>query len=254
MTTVTAGRSAILAALRETERALADLAERSVEAPPAVVARLALHEAMLHERWARAAQAYLDALPARAVSRCPFSGAEVAITIDDAGLDGPWWRYDMPLRPADAAPPTLIGTMGAVHLTEAVERAPFLAMPGPGAPFVLPRLMAEPSVVAVISSIPVGAHQGYLIAYFAPAPVPLDPPDTWGANAATRPGGGWSQAADDDETYDYDIEPWVKSGRVRWIAPEDATLTVRQGMDGCPYIGMTGTRQVQCVQEGEVWS
>lgn len=254
MTATAPGRASCIAALAATERALANLAERADEAPVPAVARYTLHEAMLHDRWAREATAYLAQLPRRAVSRCPFTAAEVAITIDDGGLDGPWWRHDMPLRADDATPSTLVGIMGAMRLVLPVERAAFLAIPGPEAPFLLPRLLDEPSVIAVVSTVPVGAHTGYAIAYFAPAPVPLDPPAAWGASTAARADGGWSEADDDDETYDYDLAPWIASGRLRWIAPGDAALTVREGAEGCPYLGIEGARQVQCVQDGEVWS
>ena len=246
-------RARIVAAIRESERALVDLAGLAEVAPRDVAARLELHEAAHHDMWAAAADAYLKQLPRRAISRCPITGVALELAIDDAGLDGPWWRYDAPLRPAATFPPTFVGLTGAMQLHAPIERAPYLAAPGPGVSWLLPRLLEGTSVVAVISMVPVGAHAGIAVAYFAATDPGLDPPNMWGANTAAHAGGGWSQADDDEDTFDYDLAPWIAAGRVRWIAPGDAALRLRDGVDGCPYLGMDGPQRVQRVQDGEVW-
>lgn len=203
-------------------------------------------------------EAYVASLRRRAVSRCPFSGSTVDVSIDDSGLDGLWWSYESPARPLDPAPPTLLALAGAVALAEPVETAPFLTKPGPEAPFVVPRLLRLAGAKAVVSSLPIGRHTGYAVAYFAdPVPGGVERFNTWGSNeyrvtAAGRT--GWASVAEDPDDYDFELEPWVAAGRLAWIAPGDASLTIRTDAAACPYLGLAGRRSVVRIREGRVWT
>ena len=109
-------------------------------------------------------------------------------------------------------------------LSTTVDSTPFLACPGPGVPYVLPRLLADAGVRAVISTVPVGRHTGYLTAYFAETgPTDVSPANDWGAaySAAGVGGGseGWCATLDDVASFDFDLAPWIASGQVQWTQP-----------------------------------
>ena len=201
---------------------------------------------------------YLEGLPIVPVSRCPFSGDLLQVPVDIGGLDGPWWDYQGPARPWWERQATLVAFTGALRLTLPVERSPWLICPGPEVPYLRVPVMANPDVRAVVSTVPVGAHTGYVVAYFAPAATSdVRPVNDWGAPDYRLPGphgtSGWSSTLDDPTTFDVELEPWVASGRLLWIAPDDPAQVVRSGSEGCPYLSMAGSRQWQRIEDGEIW-
>src|SRR5262249_5554357 len=136
-------------------------AARSVDAAPDDTA-LADVEARLLAALGEISADYLDLLPLPAISRSPITGAAGALAVGTAGLARPWWDCLAPLRPAEPVEPTLYAVTGALALRGAPAPAEFLVKPGPAAPYVLPRLLARPSVSAVISSLPIGPHEGWV--------------------------------------------------------------------------------------------
>ena len=118
--------------------------------------------------------------------------------------------------------------------------------------------MAHPGMVAVISSIRVGRHVGLPVCYYAdPQPMDLERVDDWGIRSFTfqRPDGSMASghAVQADEDKDFDLRPWLESGRLRWIAPGDEALELRTGADGCPYVDLPGERRRRYLQEGKTW-
>lgn len=159
-------------------------------------------------------------------------------------------------RPAETVPPTWFGTNGAIRLCGPVPDTPFLIKPGPEVPFVLPRLLSDPRVKAVIASVPVGGHTALAISYVAkPWPEDLQPINAWANNSyrAVTPGGRatFGQALDEGN-HDYEIAPWIQRGKLLWIAPGDLGATLRGDVDACPYVGMEGHRDVLRIKWGEV--
>jgi hypothetical protein len=198
--------------------------------------------------------AYLAALPRVDVARCPFTGVTATIAIDTYGLDGPWWNALAALRPVEARPATLVAFTGALRLAAEVERPRHLVKPGPGVPFVLPRLMAVDGVRAVIRAVAVGAHLGWTIAYFAERfPEDAARANDWGADHYPL-ADGWDAVPDSGEVRDFDLAPWIERGRLAWIAPGDATLTPRTTVEGCPFVGLAGERGIQRIEGDDVWS
>jgi hypothetical protein len=53
--------------------------------------------------------------------------------------------------------------------------------------------------------------------------------------------------------HSFDLGPWLRSGKLLWIAPGDTTLTLREGEAGCPLVGLTGSRHMAHIREGRVW-
>lgn len=214
----------------------------------------------LHDRADELADRYRELLPEVPVARCPHTDTVVRWPIDTAGLDGWFWNFEAPVRRRPRQlPPTWRAMTGAVRLAEPVEVTPFVVRPGPGVPFVVPRLLGADGMRAVISEVPIGAHTGWAISYFGPRPAGIGLVNLWGADTFpvyddTGAWLGWDTelrptAAD----YDFDLEPWLDSGRLLWIAPGDADAVLREGSDGCPYVGLTGTRDLPYLQQGRIW-
>ena len=220
--------------------------------------RLVKHYNFYMLRLDRLRAEYIAGVPAVPLSRCPFTNEVMQHSIDDHGLDGLWWDYNTPARPGERLPSSYFAMTGALRLKGSVSRAPFLCKPGPEVPYVVPRLLRYSMIMAVISSIPVDEHQGYVITYFA-RPVPLDIPriNTWGAIDYVFPNDKgkvcWDTHPYDPKDFYFELEPWISAGRVRWIAPGDQTLTLRDTTSGCPYLGLEGRRTITRIQEGKVW-
>jgi len=206
---------------------------------------------------------YLEGLPVRDLSRCPFTGEKFSLAIDDLGLDGLWWNFDAPKRPENKLPATYFALDGALQLEGEPEKVPFLCSPGPDVPFVLPRLQEYIQVKAVISSIQIGPHTAYPIVYYA------DPMLTgemrvndWGTQRYWEtesiipelwtPGQYISLSPDSGE-YDFDLAPWIRAGKLLWIAPGDESLTLHGHVSRCPYLDLPGSRRLKFIRDGKVW-
>lgn len=210
------------------------------------------------DRAAAVRDEYLESLPRVPISRCPITGEELVRTIDVHGLNGPWWDYEGALRPVESGPDTFFALTGAMRLGEPVGDTHFLVKPGPGVPFVVRRLLERPEIVATVSSVPVGVHEGFAIVYFAdPIPHGIRRHNDWGRNRYTAVADdgrvGWDEVDEDEGDYDFDLREWIERGKVRWIAAGDTSLTLREEVDSCPYVGLEGPREIQRIQYGEVW-
>lgn len=201
---------------------------------------------------------YGDRLPRVPFSRCPHTQVVLKRSFDPFALDGPWWHKSRTVKIEEpAAPPTFMVVLGALDLRgrEPVEAvAPVL--PGPAAPFVVPRLLRLPGMKAVISQLPVGTGDvAYPIAYFSEEPHPparLHQPwlrqDMWYPNDS----GGTSWGIKNDP-WDFDLRPWIESGQLLWIRPGDADTTLRSHAEGeaCPYLDLPGERLPQTLGGGK---
>ena len=204
------------------------------------------------------ARRYRDLLPEVPVARCPFTDAPVWWPIDTGGLDGWFWEYPSGVRRDPRhRPPAWLAMTGAMRLAAPVEHTPFTAVPGPGAPFVVPRILgAAPEVLGVIAQVPVGRHTGWAISYFGWPAAGTTLVNLWGAGTypvvADGVCTGWEREESGVSRYDFDLEPWVGSGALLWITPGDESATLRKGVDGCPYLDLPGPRQFAVVARGEV--
>lgn len=234
--------------------------EFDYDKPGAPSERLRERLNILSDQLVHLAYQYRDGLPAVSLSRCPFSGTEMRHSFDPYGFRGMWWHYHNPVRPEHepAAGPHFLGLTGGARIVEPVEETEFLVVPGPAVPFVVPRVLRLPRVRAVISSVPVGRHVAFAITYYTLAPLEnVRPPTIWAtsftsmASSARR---ALDEEIDDVEDWDFALTPWVSSEKLAWIDPSDATLTLRYGVRGCPYLAISGERESQCVQYGKVWA
>lgn len=202
---------------------------------------------------------YLDKLPRIPLSRCPFTGQVVNHSFDPYGIDGLWWNYESPARPMfEDLPQTFCAITGALKIGPVIEKTNFLVKPGPGVPYVIPRILGHEMVKAVLYSLPVGNHTGYTIVYFAESPVTdVKWPNHWGLSyySAGKTGEDfrWYESYDNEDTYDFDLKPWIQSGKLLWIAQGDAEMVLHSSLTRCPYLDLRGERQIQRVQSGKWW-
>ena len=205
---------------------------------------------------AEAARAYEAGLPRVALGRCPLTGEVQFHSFDPFGLDGPWWNHEDPQRPLVERNVTCIALTGAVALAGPVGDVPWLCRPGPGLPYVLPRLLASEGVFATLRQIPVGPHTAWAICYFAAEPpAGIELPNDWGSNQrwdAIDGMPGWSACPEDPAERDFALSPWIARGKLFWIAPGDDTLTLRAELAGCPYVGLPGERREQRIAYGRL--
>jgi hypothetical protein len=202
---------------------------------------------------------YEELLPTQTLSRCPFSGEKVNMAIDTMGLDGYWWNYDDPVRPDKNFPETVFAFTGAVGIKEKIPVTPFLCKPGPGIPFVVPRLLVEPNVKAVISSIEIDGMQAWPIFYFAqPTPYDIVRINDWGQDyyvAEHENGEGYvMQTRDYYIDYDFDLEFYIRRGSLLWIKPNDPSFLLRSTVEDCPYLGLEGRNYPVALYGGKIWN
>jgi hypothetical protein len=215
----------------------------------------AAHLSLLLDRRSQLRVAYEEGLPAVPLSRCPFTGELHAPPLDSFGLGGPYWDYHAPIRPRFTPPSTLLALTGAMKLSSEIEPAPFLAMPGPGAPYLYPRMLRDTAVKAVVYAFPLQRNIAIAIAYFGlERPPYLAMPNLWGAGHYEYEDGGgerhWYEAVDDESSRDYNLRPWIEAGALQWIAPADPGMELRNAVDGCPYLDMSGTQEDQYIYQG----
>jgi len=208
-------------------------------------------------RLAAAEAAYEAALPRPVLSRCPLTGELFRIAIDTAGLDGPWWDAERPVRPAGRRPDTFFALAGAIALPDPPPVTPFTVLPGPAVPWVCPRLLKLPGVRAVISTIEIGSSSAWPIVYYSDDPHPgVRRLDDWGAeeHVAAGPDGEpiVTSAPPRAEDYDFDLRPWLASGKLLWIEPGDGTFLLRSTVGGCPYLGIDGRREPVVLRRGRI--
>jgi hypothetical protein len=196
-------------------------------------------------------------LPEVTVGRCPESGELVRWPIDVHGLDGMFWDYLSSIRrPPHPLPHGWLATAGAMRLADRVEYPPFAVVPGPDLPFVVPRILDNPGVRAVIAEVPVGAHTGWTISYFGPKPEGVTLVNLWGGN--TYPvhrdgvGRGWARERPTVSQYDFELTEWLRSGKLLWLEPGDESATLREGPGGCPFVGLPGRRRITVISNGLV--
>ncbi len=202
---------------------------------------------------------YLSGLPRVPLSRCPFTGQIVLHSFDPYGIDGLWWNYDSSTRPLfEDLPATFCAITGALKLDKEIENTSFLVKPGPGVPYVIPRLLEYETIKAVLYSMHVGRHTGYAILYFTEFPITgVKWPNHWGLSYYSEGTGDgdfrWYESYDTENTLDYDLKPWIKSGKLLWITYEDKDMVLHSSLRSCPYLDLPGEREILRVQSGRYW-
>ena len=197
--------------------------------------------------------AYFAGLPRLPLSRCPHTGALLSKAFDPWGVDGYWWQEEESAHYQEPpAPPSFAVLTGALNLNgkpaKGGTRKP--AYVGPDVPFVIPRLLSLPGMVAVVRGLTMdNGYRAFPIAYFTtqkPGPGTLTA--SW-----TRTSYNWVDETGDPsfsyptDPWDFDLRPWIEKGQLKWIAPDDDSLALHSEAEKCPYLDLAGTRQQQII-------
>ena len=241
------------AAVEELEDVIAD----PEAGQPFSADRLRWHRDVYARERNRARRSYVESLPRLAVSRCPFTGELVEHSFDADGIEGLWWRSELPERPAEALPATFVALTGALRFERAPPATSFLVQSGPAAPYLLPSVLQSPGeVTAVICSLSVGDARGYAVCYFsrARADVTARIP-AWGAGNHRWEPGSPLLLPDGDRALerDFELAPWVDRGALRWIAPGDGAHELRATVLDCPYLDLPGSHEEHWSLDGRVF-
>ena len=211
----------------------------------------------MKERYYQILAEYADRLPRVEMSACPFSGEVLKRSFDPWGVDGPWWHKDPEVRIEEPGPPgtfkVLLGALSLGGRTPTEARAPVI--PGPEVPFVVPKLLELPGMIAVVSRLESALGDlAYPVAYFSNEEIPPDQlhqfwlrQDFW----FTQDDGSSAWLIANDR-WDFDLAPWVNSGKLRWISPGDPDWVVMDGSTGrkCPFVDLPGDRLPQILAWG----
>jgi hypothetical protein len=213
---------------------------------------------LLRENYYQILAEYADRLPRIVMSVCPLTGEPFKHSFDPFGVDGPWWHQDREVEIDEPEPPdtfrVLLGAL-AFHGREPTESRDQV-IPGPEVPFVVPRLLELPGMVAVVSRLqPETGDIAYPVAYYSPEEIPqqrlhqhwLQQEHFFEIEAGKS---SWLIAND---VWDFDLEPWIRSGKLRWTDPDDSGALVPAGDAGgrCPYLDLTGDRFPQGLAGGQ---
>lgn len=202
-------------------------------------------------------QEYQRRLPRLAMACCPLCEKPLFHSFDPFGLDGLWWRSDA--SPEEPTPcPHFCVLLGAVDLAGSKSKPDFDVHPGPGVPFVVPRLLAMPEMVAVVSDIQMlDGARAFPTAYFAPRRPPVQAlTASWARGNfvySTQLGAhAWRRANEspigDPEEWDFELGPWLNAQKLRWCDPgSDGTTLSRQPPSACPFINLRGVRRPQVI-------
>lgn len=206
-------------------------------------------------------QGYYDGLPRAVLGRCPFCQSLFRNSFDPWGPDGYWWQEKDTMHTEEPARcPHFSVLQGAVRLhPESVKGAPRNeSVLGPGVPFVIPRVLEQPGVVAVVMAVPMEhGHTAYPITYYSRDSLPPHAfTQPWTRTSFSWPdekgGFGWRI---DTDPWDFELEPWVGRGKVFWIEPGDDEYRLRSAGDGtCPFVKMQGVRERQYVKGDQLWT
>jgi hypothetical protein len=200
---------------------------------------------------------YFRRVPRLPMAPCPQCGRVLYRSFDPFGLDGLWWRSDaQPEEPA--ACPHFCVLLGAVSLGEHRPSPGFEVHPGPGAPFVMPRLMGLEGMSAVLAEIPlVDGAVAYPVAYFAARRPPVQRlTASWARTNfvyTTQLGEhGWrasEEPTEADPVWDFELRPWLTGGRLSWCEPgSDRTMLGARPPAECPFLDHPGLRRSQVVR------
>jgi hypothetical protein len=201
---------------------------------------------------------YYDAMPELVLGVCPFTGEKLVEHFDPFGLDGPLWHKE-PMGPCEqpAPPPTFQVLLGALALRgRKPEEVKDAVLPGPDLPFVVPRLLELPGMVAVLSQRRMETGDvAYPIAYFSEEEIDLgDLHQRWlrQEHWYTDASGAECWSVMNDE-WDYDLRPHIEAGKLLWFdaEPPEFVLHGAEQVDDCPFLELEGDGQPQELEDGE---
>ncbi len=239
-------RTRLLRDLRAAERRYRELLKSRAEVQ-------SLHRAQSEMR--QRLEEYFESLPRIAVAPCPFDGRVLVRSFDPFGFDGPWWGSNAAPKEPPACPHFCV-MGGAVRFDGRPARGgEFRALTGPEVPFVYPRVLAMPGMLAVVSELPMDhGLLAYAISYFAER----RPPPQHLVGGWRRTTHGWvTQLGEtgfriENDPWDFDLGPWLARGKLRWCPPGSDNTKLADPTGPCPYVDLPGQRKYLLVSGDSV--
>lgn len=212
----------------------------------------------MYQQENRLLEEYAENVPFHAFSRCPFCQRVAEMPMDTLGLDGIWWWKVCPVDFAELETCEHFQVfLGALDLHGRIPHEITDAVgPGPGVPFVIERLLEMESVEAVLSSFQLETGDtAYIVTYFSEAP--LDQADLhqeWRREFYPLEDGDDEAVASETklDSWDFDIEPWVEAGKLKWTQADDASFVLCSDLP-CPYSRLDGIRESQIITQDGVF-
>lgn len=201
---------------------------------------------------------FAERVPRVPIGRCPICDHVLEFPIDLEGLDSPWW-WDLFPQPftAPKACEHFQLLLGAVDLQgrQPVEVDTWSAIVGPGAPYVIRRLLEMEGVKAVVSRFTLGTGDfAYPITYFSEEPIPqTDLHQEWRKESWIIKNEDGAPVGHEiaNDAWEFDLGEWFDEEKLYWIEPGDADMVLRTGRPN-PYESASGTHQKQIVASGRV--
>ena len=191
-------------------------------------------------------KAYWEKIPITALGCCPFDNSPLLHSFDPHGLDGLWWAGPSQAVEPERSPHFCL-LRGAVHYRGLPAMAGSTEIsPGPEVPYVLPRLMEIPGMVAVIGRVAMtNGYLAYPITYFAKEPPPADQLSaSWGLGTYNWVSEDGSRGYGiDNDIWDFDLQPYVEAGKLFWCPPDSENLSLAPAGEACPYVNLSGRRE-----------
>ncbi len=202
---------------------------------------------------------YFKRLPLIAMSCCPYDNEPLMRTFDPFGLDGPWWETH--IMPGDPQPCAHFCVLrGALNYSGRRPSAGIKKVhPGPEVPYVIPRLLKIPGMIAVIGRLEMNnGYIAYPIAYFAKKRPPArDLAAEWRNTTGTywykneKGEGEWREETD---PWDFNLRPWIERGKVGWCPPDSGnTFISTEPPEKCPYLDLPGRKKPIIVEGNRFW-
>ena len=196
---------------------------------------------------------YWNWVPAVRLSRCPFCQKDLARLFDPVDLTGFWWM-DRTQRPRQEPPccEHFCLLLGAVNFNGLAPRGGlFECRPGPDMPYVIARILQMPTMVAVVSDIPMQCgYNAYPVVYFSQTPPKIRSlTQSWSQKEyRTTMQDGRSAWDITHEVNDYDLTPWIGQGKVRWF--HEGTLNAPS--QAYPFEKIPGKARQQILIDNEL--
>lgn len=232
---------------------------------------------LLKEEDAKAFSEYLRRQPYVVVSRCPYCDTLIWQCVGVFSLINEFWFNESSdgrssVLQESRRCPHLFCVDGALNLN---EHQPAEAHPpvtkvtndriwmGAEVPFVKPRVLNLPTMVAVIHSFPVAEkYTAYPVVYFAEQQPKLSEfcmgwgkTEYVGHTGQHGPGGGAVvMIGKRSDSQEYELENWVRQGKLFWLGLEDEDYPLIRGpVEAFPYNNLSGRRHPYYIKEGQVY-
>jgi hypothetical protein len=208
----------------------------------------------LHGLYYEKLEEYFERLPRVVMSVCPYCGKALKRSIDPFGLDGHWWAQErlVNVREPEACPhfKVMLGAL-KVRPGDPVE-ATHNVQPGPDVPFVVPRLLELPGMIAVVGRIELETGDvAFPIAYFSDKKIrAVDLHATWlRSEYWFKDESGNSCWNISNDEWSFELKKFLEDKRLHWT---DMKTVMTAEDEQWPYEDLEGVRRPQIIYDGEV--